>query len=90
LTAANHAHILEPWWNLSIENQAADRLHRLGQKRTVHIHRYIMTETIEERMLDLQEEKVRLARTAFREDRQENVSEQRIHDIQTLLGLGRQ
>ena len=44
----------------------------------------------EERMLDLQVEKVRLVRIAFREDRQESVSEQRIHGIQTVLGLGRQ
>lgn len=38
LTAANHAHICDPWWNPAVEEQAADRVHRLGQTRTVQIH----------------------------------------------------
>ena len=38
LTAANHAHICDPWWNPSVEEQAADRVHRLGQRRPVQIH----------------------------------------------------
>jgi len=46
-----------------------------------------MAGTIEDRMLDLQTEKVRLARTAFRKDCQENVSEQRIHHISEVFGL---
>ena len=39
LTAADAVHILEPWWNASIEEQAADRVHRLGQRRPVSVYR---------------------------------------------------
>ncbi len=39
LTAADAVHILEPWWNSSVEEQAADRVHRLGQRRPVSVYR---------------------------------------------------
>ncbi len=39
LTAADTVHILEPWWNASVEEQAADRVHRLGQRRQVSVYR---------------------------------------------------
>lgn len=39
LTAASRVHLLDPWWNPSVEEQAMDRVHRLGQTRAVHIYR---------------------------------------------------
>ncbi len=48
---------LDPWWNPQVENQASDRVHRIGQTRSVSIIRLIMKDTIEEKVLNLQEEK---------------------------------
>lgn len=65
LTAASVVYLLEPWWNPAVEEQAMDRVHRIGQKEEVRIVRMIARDSIEERVLDLQEKKKRLAREAF-------------------------
>lgn len=61
LTVASYVFLLDPWWNESVENQAIDRVHRLGQTRPVHIKRFIMQGSIEENMLDIQRRKSALA-----------------------------
>ncbi len=61
LTGADLVVLLDPWWNAAAENQAADRAHRIGQKRPVTVYRIIAKDTIEERILELQEKKKRLA-----------------------------
>jgi len=61
LTVASRVHILEPQWNPSIEQQAMDRIHRIGQKRAVTTFRYIMKESIEEHILAVQDRKKLLA-----------------------------
>ncbi|KAK4359636.1 hypothetical protein RND71_021865 [Anisodus tanguticus] len=55
LTAATKVYLIEPWWNQAIEEQAMDRVHRIGQKEDVKILRMIARSTIEERILELQE-----------------------------------
>ena len=60
LTAADYCIILDPWWNPAVENQAVDRAHRIGQKRTVIIYKFIVKDTIEEKVLKLQERKQKL------------------------------
>ncbi len=50
LTKANYVFHLEPWWNPAVENQATDRVHRLGQQRSVQVYRYIMHESVEEKI----------------------------------------
>jgi SNF2 family DNA or RNA helicase len=57
LTAADHVFILDPWWNPAVEEQAADRTHRIGQEKPVFVHRLIAEDTVEERVLALQQEK---------------------------------
>ena len=57
LTGADYVIILDPWWNPAVENQAADRAHRIGQRRPVTIYRLIARGTVEERVLDLHREK---------------------------------
>jgi SNF2 family DNA or RNA helicase len=57
LTAADHVYLLDPWWNPAAEAQAADRAHRIGRERPVFIHRLIARNTVEERVLMLQEKK---------------------------------
>ncbi len=61
LTAANYVVLLDPWWNPAVENQAADRVHRIGQKDPVTVYRLIAADTVEERVLDLHAEKKEMA-----------------------------
>ena len=60
LTQANYVILLDPWWNPSVENQAMDRAHRIGQKRVVTVIRLVSAQTIEEKILNLHEEKQKL------------------------------
>ena len=65
LTAADHVFLLDPWWNPAVEDQAADRAHRIGQTRPVMIYRLVAADTVEERVLDLQRSKRGLADAAL-------------------------
>jgi SNF2 family DNA or RNA helicase len=60
LTAAENVFILDPWWNPAIEAQAIDRAHRIGQKKTVFSYKFISQNTIEEKILELQNTKRQL------------------------------
>jgi superfamily II DNA or RNA helicase len=57
LTAADHVFLCDPWWNPAVEDQAADRAHRIGQERPVTIYRLVASATVEERILELQARK---------------------------------
>ncbi|MGD1843475.1 MAG: DEAD/DEAH box helicase [Thermonemataceae bacterium] len=61
LTAAEYVFILDPWWNPAIEAQAIDRAHRIGQKQTVITYKFIVKDSVEEKILALQGAKQRLA-----------------------------
>lgn len=61
LTAATHVIHYDLWWNPAVENQATDRVFRIGQKRTVQVHRFITTGTFEERINDMIRSKMELA-----------------------------
>jgi superfamily II DNA or RNA helicase len=65
LTAADHVFLLDPWWNPAVEDQAADRVHRIGQERPVMVYRLVAEATVEERILLLQRRKRELARAAL-------------------------
>ncbi|HET6965227.1 MAG TPA: SNF2-related protein [Acidimicrobiales bacterium] len=60
LTEADHAVLLDPWWNPATEAQAVDRIHRIGQTRKVMVHRLIARGTIEDKVMALKERKARL------------------------------
>lgn len=60
LTAADVVIHYDPWWNLAAQNQATDRAHRIGQRQCVQVYKLIAKDTIEERILDLQEKKAEL------------------------------
>ncbi len=64
LTAADHVFVFEPWWNPAVEEQAFDRAHRIGQEKPVFVHRLIASNTVEERILELQNRKRDLAQGA--------------------------
>lgn len=61
LTAANYVILLDPWWNPAVEAQAADRVHRIGQKRSVTVYRLVTADTVEEKVLALHAQKQTLA-----------------------------
>lgn len=62
LTEADYVFLLDPWWNPASEAQAVDRAHRIGQKKTVFTYKFITKDTVEEKILALQESKLKLAR----------------------------
>jgi SNF2 family DNA or RNA helicase len=61
LTAAEYVFLLDPWWNPAVEAQAIDRAHRIGQTRRVFAYRLIAKDTVEEKVLQLQQTKRDLA-----------------------------
>jgi SNF2 family DNA or RNA helicase len=65
LTAADHVFLLDPWWNPAVEDQAAGRAHRIGQERPVLLYRLVAEDTVEERVLAMQESKRALAAAAL-------------------------
>ena len=61
LSVANHCFLLDPWWNPAVEEQALDRVHRVGQTRPVRAVRYTMADSVEEKLLAVQDKKRNLA-----------------------------
>ncbi len=61
LTKADYVFILDPWWNPAVENQAVDRAHRIGQQNKVFTYKFITRNTVEEKILQLQKRKIKLA-----------------------------
>ena len=68
LTAADYVYIVDPWWNPAVEQQAIDRTHRIGQTKNIFAYRMICKDTIEDKILQLQEKKRILARDLIADD----------------------
>jgi SNF2 family DNA or RNA helicase len=68
LTQANYVFLIDPWWNRSVENQAIDRVYRIGQDKNVFAYRMICKDTIEERIIQLQNRKAQLSEELISED----------------------
>lgn len=68
LTAADTVIHYDPWWNPAVENQATDRAHRLGQDKPVFVYKLIVAGSIEEKIMQLQQNKATLARSILSED----------------------
>ena len=66
--------ILDPFWNPFVEEQAIDRAHRIGQQRPVQVHRILVPNTVEDRILALQEKKRALIEGALDENASRNIS----------------
>ncbi|KAN0104411.1 SNF2 family helicase/ATPase-like protein [Hyaloscypha variabilis] len=90
LTTANKVYVMEPQYNPAAEAQAVDRVHRLGQKRPVETVRYIMNDSFEEKMLELQDKKNKLASLSMdgegrsRMDKTE-AARKRLEDLRSLF-----
>lgn len=68
LTAADYVYIIDPWWNPAVENQAIDRCYRIGQDKKVIAYRMVCKDTIEEKILELQNKKKAIAKEIISTD----------------------
>ncbi|KZT08557.1 uncharacterized protein LAESUDRAFT_648872 [Laetiporus sulphureus 93-53] len=81
LTNANHVFMMDCWWNAATENQAIDRVHRIGQDKPVYVKQFIISDTIEGRILQIQKRKTAIIKEAFRgkgQDDRESIENLRI------------
>ncbi|WLF80239.1 hypothetical protein PVL30_004015 [Lodderomyces elongisporus] len=87
LTCANHVIIMDPFWNPFVEEQAMDRAHRIGQEKEVHVHRVLITNTVESRIMELQERKKELIGDALNENEMKSISKLGRRELGFLFGL---
>ena len=85
LTRGNHVFMMDCWWNQATENQAMDRVHRIGQKRRVIVRRFVMKDSIEERIVALQEAKGLQAKGAMEKLKPDELRKARLSDLKRLL-----
>ncbi|KAI1213147.1 DNA repair protein rad-5 [Annulohypoxylon truncatum] len=84
LTQAKRVFMMDPWWSFAVEAQAIDRVHRMGQEDEVKVYRFIVKESVEERMLKVQDRKKFIA-TSLGMMSDEEKRLQRVEDIKELL-----
>lgn len=85
LTAAEYVFLLDPWWNPAAEAQAIDRAHRMGQTRSVIAYRLVSVDTIEDRLMDLQQKKRELVASVLGENEGLMPRAMTIEDLDALL-----
>ena len=85
LTRGNHVFMMDCWWNQATENQAMDRVHRIGQERKVVVRRFVMKDSIEERIVALQEAKGLQAKGAMEKLKPDELRKARLSDLKGLL-----
>jgi superfamily II DNA or RNA helicase len=85
LTAADYVFLFDPWWNSAVEQQAIDRAHRIGQTKNVFAYKLICRDSIEERIIELQQQKKSLADSLVTEE-EGFVKALTEEDIEFLLG----
>jgi len=84
LTAASYVFLLDPWWNPAVEEQAIDRVHRIGQKKKVVVKRFVIADSVEERIMQLQERKRKLVSVAIGRSEEER-RRSRLDDLALLF-----
>lgn len=87
LTSASEVIIFDPFWNPYVEDQAIDRAHRIGQTRKVNVHRIFVPETVEDRILALQEKKRSLIEGALDEKAAKSIARLGTRELTYLFGL---
>ena len=68
LTEADYVYIVDPWWNPAVEQQAIDRTHRIGQKNNIFAYKMICKDSVEEKIIQLQEKKLLISKEIVQED----------------------
>ncbi|XP_059278868.1 helicase-like transcription factor CHR28 isoform X1 [Lycium ferocissimum] len=88
MVAASHVILLDLWWNPTTEDQAIDRAHRIGQTRAVTVSRLTVKDTVEDRILALQEDKRNMVASAFGEDKSGGTASRlTVEDLRYLFNL---
>ncbi|XP_055855562.1 transcription termination factor 2 [Episyrphus balteatus] len=87
LVGANHLLLIDIHWNPQLESQAQDRIYRVGQKKTVHIYKFICKDTVEERIKALQDHKLEIANGVLTGSKASGGSKLTIDDLKGLFGL---
>lgn len=87
LTAASHVFHFDRWWNPAVEDQATDRIFRIGQKRNVQVHKFICAGTLEEKIDSMIERKVKVARMVVGTG-EKWLTEMSDDDLKDMLSLG--
>ncbi|KAJ7446182.1 SNF2 family N-terminal domain-containing protein [Mycena galericulata] len=94
LTVANNVYLMDPWWQEGIESQAIDRVNRIGQTKPVHVYQMIAENTVESKVLEIQDRKKKLIKEAFsgmkRTETQRQQKEARLQDLIELFGVRQQ
>ncbi len=85
LTEADYVFILDPWWNPAVEQQAIDRTHRIGQTKNVFIYKFITKDSVEEKILALQQRKLSVARSLITTE-ESFIKSLSVEDIKEILG----
>lgn len=85
LTAADTVIHYDPWWNPAAENQATDRAHRIGQDKPVFVYKLITENTVEEKILSLQEKKLALINGVYKKDQEKLESKLTAEDLDVLF-----
>ncbi|KAI0360987.1 hypothetical protein OH77DRAFT_1492142 [Trametes cingulata] len=84
LTNANHVYMMDCWWNAATENQAIDRVHRIGQEKPVYVKQFIIAGTIEGRILQIQKRKTAIVKEAFKGKR--DADPESIENLKIMFG----
>jgi SNF2 family DNA or RNA helicase len=85
LTEADYVFILDPWWNPAVEQQAIDRTHRIGQTKNVFIYKFITKDSVEEKILALQQRKLKLSNALITTE-ESFIKSLSAEDIREILG----
>ncbi|PCH43964.1 hypothetical protein WOLCODRAFT_133049 [Wolfiporia cocos MD-104 SS10] len=90
LTVANNVYLMDPWWQEGIESQAIDRCNRIGQTKPVHVYHLIAENTVESKVIDIQEKKKKLVEHAFsgikNKETQRQKKQARLQELVALFG----
>ncbi|THH29944.1 hypothetical protein EUX98_g4232 [Antrodiella citrinella] len=93
LTVANNVYLMDPWWQEGIESQAIDRCNRIGQTKPVHVYQMIAENTVESKVMDIQDKKKKLIKEAFSgmksKETPRQKKEARLQDLVALFGARR-
>ncbi|KAJ3934005.1 MAG: SNF2 family N-terminal domain-containing protein [Lentinula lateritia] len=94
LTVANNVYLMDPWWQEGIESQAIDRVNRIGQTKPVHVYQLIAENTVESKVLEIQDRKKILIKEAFsgvkRTETERQHREARLQDLIQLFRVRQQ
>ena len=86
LVSANNVILVDPWWNPAIEEQAIERVYRIGQNKAVNVYKFITIDTVEENMIIIQNKKKVLVQNLFFSDKEE-IKKQNLENFKEIFNV---